>query len=111
MSCQVKTFDQCQLRDKKHQYFSIVSLPTDSAIVDHAVAVLYRLLGMLATSTRFVIIFVFCLLMLSPTFFVAWDNLFVISFASFKSSAMITMSLANRRLFSFTPSIVTPLLS
>jgi hypothetical protein len=28
---------QCQLRDKKHQYFSNVSLPTDSVIVDHAV--------------------------------------------------------------------------
>jgi hypothetical protein len=37
MSFQVKTFSQCELRDKKHQYFSIVSLPTDSVIVDHAV--------------------------------------------------------------------------
>jgi hypothetical protein len=34
---QVKKFSQCKLRDKKHQYFSIVSLPTDSVIVDHAV--------------------------------------------------------------------------
>jgi hypothetical protein len=25
------------MRQKKHQYFSIVSLPTDSVIVDHAV--------------------------------------------------------------------------
>jgi hypothetical protein len=37
MSSQVKKSDQWQLRDKKHQYFSIVSLPTDSVIVDHAV--------------------------------------------------------------------------
>jgi hypothetical protein len=38
MSCQEKTSGQCQLRDKKkHQYFSIVSLPTESVIVDHAV--------------------------------------------------------------------------
>jgi hypothetical protein len=37
MSSQVKKSGQCQLRDKKHQYFSIVSLPTDSVIVDHAV--------------------------------------------------------------------------
>jgi hypothetical protein len=37
MSSQVKKFNQCELRDKKHQYFSIVSLPTDSVIVDHAV--------------------------------------------------------------------------
>jgi hypothetical protein len=34
---QVKKSGQCPLRDKKHQYFSIVSLPTDSVIVDHAV--------------------------------------------------------------------------
>jgi hypothetical protein len=34
---QVKKFSQCELRDKKHQYFSIVSLLTDSVIVDHAV--------------------------------------------------------------------------
>jgi DNA repair protein RadC len=34
---QVKKSCQCQLRDKKHQYFSIFSLPTDSVIVDHAV--------------------------------------------------------------------------
>jgi hypothetical protein len=39
MSSQVKKSGQCQLRDKKHQYFSIVSLPTDSVIVDHAVSV------------------------------------------------------------------------
>jgi hypothetical protein len=37
ISSQVKKSGQCQLRDKKHQYFSIVSLPTDSVIVDHAV--------------------------------------------------------------------------
>jgi hypothetical protein len=37
MSSQVKKISQCELRDKKHQYFSIVSLPTDSVIVDHAV--------------------------------------------------------------------------
>jgi hypothetical protein len=37
MSSQVKKSGQCQLCDKKHQYFSIVSLPTDSVIVDHAV--------------------------------------------------------------------------
>jgi hypothetical protein len=36
-SCHVITFGQCQLRDEKHQYVSIVSLPTDSVIVDHAV--------------------------------------------------------------------------
>jgi hypothetical protein len=36
-SCHVITFGQCQLRDEKHQYISIVSLPTDSVIVDHAV--------------------------------------------------------------------------
>jgi hypothetical protein len=34
---QVKKFSQCDLPDKKHQYFSIVSSPTDSVIVDHAV--------------------------------------------------------------------------
>jgi hypothetical protein len=37
MSSQVKKSGQCQLRNKKYQYFSIVSLPTDSVIVDHAV--------------------------------------------------------------------------
>jgi hypothetical protein len=37
MSSQVKKSCQCQLQDKKHQYFSIVSLPTDSVIVDHTV--------------------------------------------------------------------------
>jgi hypothetical protein len=31
---QIKKSGQCPLRDKKHQYFSIVSLPTDSVIVD-----------------------------------------------------------------------------
>jgi hypothetical protein len=35
--CQVTTSGQCQLRDKKHQYFSSVSLPTDSVIVDHTI--------------------------------------------------------------------------
>jgi hypothetical protein len=33
---QVKKSGQCQLRGKKYQYFSIVSLPADSVIVDHA---------------------------------------------------------------------------
>jgi hypothetical protein len=37
MSSLVKKSGQCQLRDKKHQYFSIVSLPTESVIVDDAV--------------------------------------------------------------------------
>jgi hypothetical protein len=37
MSSQVKKFSQRELRDKKHQHFSTVSLPTDSVIVDHAV--------------------------------------------------------------------------
>jgi hypothetical protein len=37
MLLQVKKSSQCPLRDKKHQSFSIVSLPTDSVIVDHAV--------------------------------------------------------------------------
>jgi hypothetical protein len=37
MSSQVEKFSQCELRDKKHQHFSTVSLPTDSVIVDHAV--------------------------------------------------------------------------
>jgi hypothetical protein len=40
MSSQVKKFSQCELRGKKHQYFSTVSLPTDSVIVDHAVLLL-----------------------------------------------------------------------
>jgi hypothetical protein len=39
-SSKVKKSCQCQLRDKKTHYFSIASLPTDSVIVDHAVAVL-----------------------------------------------------------------------
>jgi hypothetical protein len=39
MPCQVKTSSHYQLRNvqKNTQDFSIVSLPTDSAIVDHAV--------------------------------------------------------------------------
>jgi hypothetical protein len=37
MSSQVKKFSQCELREKKHQCFSFVSLPTDSVIVDDAV--------------------------------------------------------------------------
>jgi hypothetical protein len=37
MSFQVKKSGQCLLGIKKHQYFSIVSLPTDSVIVDRAV--------------------------------------------------------------------------
>jgi hypothetical protein len=36
MSSQVKKSGQFQLRDKKHQYFSIVSLPEDS-VIDHVV--------------------------------------------------------------------------
>jgi hypothetical protein len=40
ISSQVKKSGQCQLRNKKHQYFSIVSIPTDSVIVDHAVSYL-----------------------------------------------------------------------
>jgi hypothetical protein len=39
MSSQVKKFSQRELRDKKHQHFSTVSLPTDSVIVDHAVII------------------------------------------------------------------------
>jgi hypothetical protein len=38
MSSQIKKFSQCELRDKKHQHFSTVSLPTDSVIVDHTVS-------------------------------------------------------------------------
>jgi hypothetical protein len=37
MLYQVETSDECQFRDKKKQYFSVVSLPT--VIVDHAVFV------------------------------------------------------------------------
>jgi hypothetical protein len=37
MSSQVKKFSHRKLRDKKHQHFSTVSLPTDSVIVDHPV--------------------------------------------------------------------------
>jgi hypothetical protein len=37
MSSQVKKSGECQLRDKKHQHFSIILLPTDSVFVDHAV--------------------------------------------------------------------------
>jgi hypothetical protein len=47
MSSQVKKFSQCELRDKKHQYFSIVSLPTDSVIVDHAVEFTIKLIKIL----------------------------------------------------------------
>jgi hypothetical protein len=36
MSSQVKKFGQCQLRNKKTPVLFIVSLPTDSGIVDHA---------------------------------------------------------------------------
>jgi hypothetical protein len=50
MPCQVKTSGQCQLRNKKkHQYFSIVSLSTDSIIVDHAVQRDQELLNLLVT--------------------------------------------------------------
>jgi hypothetical protein len=34
---------QCQLREKKHQYFSIASLSTDSLIVGHAVFIVFRI--------------------------------------------------------------------
>jgi hypothetical protein len=38
MSSQVKKIQPVRItRQKKKQYFSIVSLPTDSVIVDHAV--------------------------------------------------------------------------
>jgi hypothetical protein len=41
MSSQVKKSGQCQLRDKSTStYFSIVSLSTDSVIVDHAVCLI-----------------------------------------------------------------------
>jgi hypothetical protein len=42
MSSQVKTSIQCELRDKKHQYFSIVSLPTNLVIFDHAVSFILK---------------------------------------------------------------------
>jgi hypothetical protein len=45
MPSQVKKFSQRKLREKKHQYFSTVSLPTDSVIVDHAVLFRTRNLG------------------------------------------------------------------
>jgi hypothetical protein len=41
MSSQVKKSGQCQLQDKKQQYFSIVSLATDSVIVDYNVFMYY----------------------------------------------------------------------
>jgi hypothetical protein len=63
MSTQVKKSGQCHLREKKHQYFSIVSLPTDSVIADHAVLLLVILLfnvivdiniGVLAYLTQYI---------------------------------------------------------
>jgi hypothetical protein len=42
MPSQVKQFSQRKLRDKKHQHFLTVSLPTDSVIVGHAVYTLAR---------------------------------------------------------------------
>jgi hypothetical protein len=41
MSSQVKKSGECQLQDKKHQSFSIISLLTDSVIIDHAVLLYY----------------------------------------------------------------------
>jgi hypothetical protein len=38
MSCQIKHPVSANNETKNHQYFSIVSLPTDSVIVDHAVS-------------------------------------------------------------------------
>jgi hypothetical protein len=52
-SSQPKKSDQCQLRDKKHQYFSIVSLPTDSVILDRAVLGTYAKNTRLESSTNF----------------------------------------------------------
>jgi hypothetical protein len=45
MSSLVKKFSQRKLRDKNHQHFSTVSLPTDSVIVDHAVLLSDRMLA------------------------------------------------------------------
>jgi hypothetical protein len=45
MPYQVKKFSQRKLRDKNHQHFSTVSLPTDSVIVDHAVLLSDRMLA------------------------------------------------------------------
>jgi hypothetical protein len=42
------------LPDKKHQYFSIVSLPTDSVIVDHAV--LFELKNILVNAHKYFIV-------------------------------------------------------
>jgi hypothetical protein len=39
MSSQVKNPVSANYETKKHQYFSVVSLPTDSVIVDHVVAI------------------------------------------------------------------------
>jgi hypothetical protein len=54
MSSQVKKSSQRELRDKKHQHFSTVSLPTDSVIVDHAVfkAIVTLLFSRTTTTTR-----------------------------------------------------------
>jgi hypothetical protein len=38
MSCQIKHPVSAKYEAKNQQYFSIVSLPTDSVIVDHAVS-------------------------------------------------------------------------
>jgi hypothetical protein len=48
MSSQVKKFSHRKLRDKKHQHFSTVSLPTDSVIVDHPVFALPKYSGLVA---------------------------------------------------------------
>jgi hypothetical protein len=52
MSCQAKTSGQCQLREKKHQYFSIISLPTDSVTVDQAVYLLSSIDCCIVTSAQ-----------------------------------------------------------
>jgi hypothetical protein len=52
MASQVKKSGQCQLRDKKHQYFSIVSLPTGSVIADHAVCTILYSFNKMHCSTR-----------------------------------------------------------
>jgi hypothetical protein len=52
MSFQIKKSRQYLLRIKKHQYFSIVSLPTDSVIIDHAI-VTYHTRSYLLTMIKF----------------------------------------------------------
>jgi hypothetical protein len=53
MSCQVKHPVSANYETEKHQYFSIVSLPTDSVIVDHAVAINVCALKMVEVPTFF----------------------------------------------------------